>query len=138
MHINNIEYRSSNIEKKKKSEKRNKKPYDLEERVYEFAKNCRVFVRQVQSSIGNREDTKQLIRSSGSVAANYIEANEAVSKKDKLHRLKISKKEAKESILWLRLIYTKDSYENNNMRLKLQQEAKELMNILGAIIQKIQ
>lgn len=55
-------------------------------------------------SVGNKEDSKQLIRSSGSVGANYIEANEALSKKDFRMRIKISRKEAKGSRYWLRLV----------------------------------
>jgi four helix bundle protein len=51
-------------------------------------------IRKCQSNI---EDSKQVIRSSGSVAANYIEANEALSKKDFLMRIKICRKEAKET-----------------------------------------
>jgi four helix bundle protein len=75
------------------------------------------------------EDGKQLIRSSGSVAANYIEANEALSKKDFVLRVKISKKEAKETLLWLRLL---DAPQN------LLQETTEIMKILGAILEKTQ
>ncbi len=57
------------------------KVYDLEERTYQFASRCRSFVRQASASITALEDGKQLVRASGSVAANYIEANEAISKK---------------------------------------------------------
>jgi len=56
-------------------------------------------------TIANIEDGKQLIKSSGSTGANYREANESLSKKDFLMRIKISRKEAKESAYWLRLIY---------------------------------
>jgi four helix bundle protein len=77
------------------------KNYDLEERTYAFAKEVRTFVRAVQKDIPNIEDCKQVVRSSGSVAANYTEANEALSKKDFLMRAKICCKEAKESRLWL-------------------------------------
>ena len=59
--------------------------------------------------MGNTEDVRQLIRASGSVAANWIEANEALSKKDFLLRVKICRKEAKESRLFLRLIETGDA-----------------------------
>jgi len=76
-----------------------KKIYDLEERTYEFAKSIRCFVRKLEINIWNREDIKQLVRSSGSVAANYIEANEKLGEKDFLMKLRICKKEAKETIL---------------------------------------
>ena len=73
------------------------KLFDLEDRTFNFAKNIRAFARQIPRTIGNIEDTKQIIRSSGSVGANYIEANESSSKKDFLMRIKICRKEAKES-----------------------------------------
>jgi four helix bundle protein len=111
------------------------KIYDLEERTFEFARNTRVFVRKLEINIWNREDIKQLVRSSGSVAANYIEAIEKLGDKDFLMKLRISKKEAKETILWLRLIEVKtDTLEEE--RIGLINEAKELQNILGAIYKK--
>jgi four helix bundle protein len=112
-----------------------KKIYDLEERTYEFAKSIRCFVRKLEINIWNREDIKQVVRSSGSVASNYIEANEKLGDKDFLMKLRISKKEAKETILWLRLIEVKtDTLEEE--RTSLINEAKELQNILGAIFKK--
>src|ERR1051326_680960 len=82
----------------------NPKCYDLEDRTLEFAKRVRTFVKQLPRTLSNTEDVKQLIRASGSVGANYIEANEALSKKDFLMRIKISRKEAKESRFFLRLV----------------------------------
>jgi len=82
------------------------KQYDLEERTFLFAKEVRLFVKELPKTISNTEDGKQLVRSSGSVGANYIEANESLSKKDFLMRIKISRKEAKESRFWLKLIFT--------------------------------
>mgnify|MGYP001596983445 CR=1 FL=1 len=73
------------------------KKYDLEERTFNFAKDVRSFVGQLPRTIQSIEDIKQLIRSSGSVGANYIEANESLGKKDFSMRIKISRKEAKES-----------------------------------------
>ncbi len=109
-----------------------KKVYDLEERTFLFAKNVRLFVKQLDKSIWNREDIKQVTRSSGSVAANYIEANEKLGDKDFLMKIRICKKETKETILWLRLFdIESDSLEKN--RVSLIEEATELKNILGAI-----
>src|ERR1041385_7316433 len=82
------------------------KPRDLEERTFVFAQEIRGFVKALPRTMGNTEDVRQLIRASGSVAANWIEANEALSKKDFLLRAKICRKEAKESRLFLRLIET--------------------------------
>ena len=71
--------------------KQNTKPYDLEERTFQFAKAVRMFVKTLSNSIANNEDSKQLVRASGSVGANYIEANESLGKKDFLMRIKIYK-----------------------------------------------
>jgi four helix bundle protein len=72
-------------------------PRDLEERTFRFAESVRAFVKQLPQTISNTEDVRQLVRASGSVAANWIEADEALNKKDFLMRVKICGKEAKES-----------------------------------------
>ena len=89
------------------------KPYDPEERTFEFAKDCRILVSRLPKSIPNYEDGKQLVRSSGSVGANYIEANEKLGDKDFVFRLKIARKEAKESAsaYWLRLLKSSNSQQ---------------------------
>jgi len=84
------------------------KTYDLEDRTLAFAKSVRLFVKKLHKSVANIEDSKQLIRASGSIGPNYIEANESLSKKDFLMRIKICRKEAKESRYWLNLIDTLD------------------------------
>jgi four helix bundle protein len=111
---------------------------DLEDRTYEFARRVRAFVRTLPRTVCNCEDVKQLVRASGSVGANYIEANESLSKKDLVMRLKIARKEAKESRYWLRLIYTGDRAELDRARDELVQESTELMNILGAIVRRFE
>ena len=64
-------------------EKPNKPVYDyLEERTFQFAKQVRLWIKNLSKTIGNAEDVKQLVRAFGSVGANYIEANESLSKKD--------------------------------------------------------
>ena len=80
------------------------KPRDLEDRTFLFAESVRAFVKQLPRTLSNIEDVRQLVRASGSVAANWIEADEALSKKDFLMRAKICRKEAKESRLFLRLV----------------------------------
>jgi len=82
--------------------------YDLEERTYEFARCVRAFVKRLPRTIRNTEDVKQVVRSSGSVGANYIEANEALGKKDFRMRIRISRKESKETRYWLRLEFVSD------------------------------
>jgi hypothetical protein len=65
------------------------KQYDLEERTLEFAKRVRRFVKKMPKTIANLEDIRQVVRSSGSVGANYIEANDSLSKRDFSLRIKI-------------------------------------------------
>ena len=81
-------------------------------------------------------NSKQLVRSSGSVAANYIEANESMSKKDFVHKVKICRKEAKESRLWLRLSDIAEDTKVTGEREYLIQESIELTKIFGAILEK--
>jgi len=113
----------------------NSKQYDLEERTFKFAWDVRIFIRQIPK-IMNLEDSKQLIRSSGSIGANYIEANEALSKKDFVLRVKICRKEAKETSYWLRLLNLGEGSNLNKEREKLVQEAIELMKIFSSIMRK--
>lgn len=108
--------------------------FDLEERTFKFAKNCRDFVKKLPRTISNIEYGKQLIKSSGSQAANYIEANERLSKKDFLFRMKICRKETKESRLWLKLCMPAKSEEKEQG--ELIQEALELTKIFSSIVEK--
>lgn len=114
----------------------NTKQYDLEERTLKFAKRVRVFVKKLSKIIANFEDGKQLVRSSGSVGANYIEANEALSKKDFVMRIKICRKEAKETIYWSNLLDVGNDKELEKERQELAKEGKELMMIFSAIMRK--
>ena len=111
------------------------KPFDLEERTYLFARDCRFYVQKLPKTISNIEDGKQVIRSSGSVGANYIEANEKLGDKDLSFRLKIARKEAKESKYWLRLLQELNpDFEITSKELIF--ESEELRKILSAIISK--
>jgi four helix bundle protein len=112
------------------------KQYDLEERTLRFAKDVIEFVGILPKTIANIEIMKQIIRSSGSVGANYIEANEALSKKDFTIRVKVCRKEAKESRYWLRLIKVKGE-DAEKRRQSLISEATELMKIFGSIVEKV-
>ncbi len=118
-------------------EAQNPKKYDLEQRTLEFARRVRQFVKKLPRTIGNLEDGKQVVRSSGSTGANYIEANEALSKKDFGMRIKICRKEAKESEYWFRLCDIKNDSRLSAERDALIQEAIELRKIFGSIVEKI-
>jgi four helix bundle protein len=115
---------------------RNSKQYDLEDRTFDFAKRVRAFVKKLPKTLANIEDGRQLIRASGSVGANYIEANEALSKKDFLMRIKICRKESKESRYWLKLVDTCENNELEKERAVLENEARELTHIFGSIVVK--
>ena len=87
-------------------------------------------------SISNSEDSKQVVRSSGSVAANYLESQEGLSRKDFFYRIKICRKEARESGLWLKLFeITPDAFLSAE-RDVLVVEADELKRIFSAIAGK--
>lgn len=108
--------------------------FDLEKRTLVFAKSVRNFCKELPKSISNREYVEQIIRSSGSIGANYIEANESLSKKDFIMRIKISRKETKETRYWLELIEISSNQEIELNR--LQQESTELLKIFSSIIER--
>lgn len=110
--------------------------YDLEDRTFRFAQAVRALVQQLPRTVSNLEDAKQVVRASGSVGANYIEANESLGKKDFLVRIKICRKEAKESSYFLRLLHLNGSTTLDTERTSLVQEATELTSIFGAILRK--
>ncbi len=118
------------------TEKQNSKRYDLEERTLLFAQRVRAFVKKLTKTLANIEDIKQLVKASGSIGANYIEANEALSKKDFIMRAKICRKEAKESRYWLRLVDTGGNKQLDRERKELEDEASELTHIFGSIVTK--
>lgn len=104
----------------------NAKPRDLEDRTFRFAESVRTFAKQLPRTVSNAEDIRQLVRASRSVAANWIEADEALSKKDFVMRAKICRKEAKESRLFLRLIGVGLEKATLAARDRLAAEAREL------------
>lgn len=111
--------------------------YDLEERTLKFSKRLLVLVQTLPKNGLNNHLKNQCFRSGTSVGANYREANDAVGKKDFLFRLKISRKEAKETTYWLELI----SDANPKLKKRLNniiQESRELTYILSSIIKKTQ
>ena len=112
------------------------KRYDLEERSFIFAKKVSFLCGQLLRTIPNLEYIKQVVRSSGSVGANYIEANESLTKKDFSHRIRICLKEAKETAYWLRLLQETNDGEIPKKIEPLIREAIELKKIFSAISEK--
>ncbi|MEK7071728.1 MAG: four helix bundle protein [Patescibacteria group bacterium] len=118
------------------SEIKNSKQYDLEDRTLKFLKDIIKLCKKLPRDTVNIEIIKQLIRSSGSVGANYREANESISKKDLSLRIKISRKEAKESHYWLQGLLE----ANINFKSEIEpliDEALQLARIFTAIMNKV-
>lgn len=111
--------------------------HPLEQRCFTFASDVRIFCRQVNQDIIHMQDIRQLVRSSGSVCANYIEANEKLGEGDLRHRIKIARIEAKESILWLGLLNISNNYPLEVESQRLIKESIELKAILSAILNKL-
>jgi four helix bundle protein len=110
--------------------------YNLENRTKEFAVNIIDICNKIPLNVVNRNIVNQLIRSAGSIGANYLEANECDTKKDFKNKIRISKKEAKETIYWLELLSHNNGTLMNDID-PLIKESREIMNILGAIYSKI-
>ena len=115
----------------------NVQKFDLEDRTLVFTKKVIDLLKQLPRNQINLEMISQLIRSAGSVGANYREANDALGKKDFYMRIKICRKEAKESKYWLELVL------HSNIALKEQiipliNEITELIKIFSAILNKIE
>jgi four helix bundle protein len=119
------------------TQNQNSKQYDLEERTLQFAKSALGFCKGLPKTLISEEIGKQLIRAATSVGANYIEANEALGKKDFVMRIKICRKEAKECGYWLKLVEVghPDLGKEREILLK---ESTELMKIFGSILTKSQ
>lgn len=107
---------------------------ELELRCLNFAKNVKIYCRGLKRDIINEVYIKQIIRSSSSIGANYIEANERLGQKDLIMKLKIARREAKETGYWLELL---DDDETQQI-ISLKNEALELRKILSSIILKLQ
>lgn len=116
------------------TEIQNSKRYDLEERTLKFAGRIRDYVKRLPKTPTNVEIGAQLFRAAGSIGANYIEANESLGKKDFAMRIKICRKESKESRYWLSL--SELPMENEDEKKLLIQESTELMKIFGSILEK--
>ncbi len=110
--------------------------FDLEKRTTEFAKAVIKLCKCLPRNPMNDRLIGQIVGASGSIGANYREANDALGKKDFVQRMKIARREAKESRHWLELIL--EANTNREIDIKsLMKESEELIKILSSIIIKI-
>ncbi len=112
--------------------------YDLEQRMLVFARNVRDFVQSLPVTPANKIYTDQVLRSSSSIGANYIEGNDALGKKDFLVKMRTSRREARETRFWLQLFETGNRPQLIERQKILIDEVGQLIKILSAIIQKVQ
>jgi four helix bundle protein len=110
---------------------------ELEDRFHNFGKRVRDFCLNLKWDIINVEYIRQVIRSSGSVGGNYIEASDDLGKMDEKMKIKISRREAKESVHWLDLILTYQNVTLEMERIELMDEALQIRKILSAILKKL-
>lgn len=113
----------------------NSKHYDLEDRTLEYGKRIVRMCKNLPSLHINSNLINQVLRSGTSVGANYREANETETKKDFQFRMRICRKEAKETVYWLKLIIEANKNLQNRIE-PLLQETEELVKIFASIIQK--
>jgi len=106
--------------------------YDLEERTAKFGENIIYFVQRIPKSPVNIPLINQIIKSSTSIGANYMEANGASSKRDFKNKVYICRKESNETKHWLRMIAVANLDKRDECR-KLWQEAHELTLIFAKI-----
>lgn len=115
-----------------------RRKYDLEDRALAFARHVRIFTDKLPKTIANTEYIRQLIRASGSIGANYLEANDALGAKDFVMKVRTSRREAKETRYWLRLVDVQDSSLRIQEQEELVEEAQEFVRILSAMIKSFE
>jgi len=114
------------------SENSGNKPYDLEERTALFGEAIIEFAKKIPVNPVTTRLISQVVGAGTSVGANYCEADDAVSKKDFRHKISISKREARESKFFLRMIANAVPELKEDAK-PLRQEAKELHLIFSKI-----
>ena len=117
------------------------KKYILREKSYKFSIELIKFLGHLTVSKISYPILNQLIRSGTSIGANIEEADSSSTRKDFKHKATISKKEAAESIYWLRIIMDSNMLKNEQNILKakeLLEECNQILRILSTIIRKIE
>jgi len=110
---------------------------ELEDRFFSFARKVRDFCQKLKWNVINLEYMRQLVRASGSVGANYIEASDNLGKNDERVKIKTSRREAKESVYWLRLVLIYNNEELEKERQILIDEGIQITKILSSILLKL-
>lgn len=110
---------------------------ELEDRFLIYAKRVRDFCQKLKWNAINIEYMKQLVRASGSIGANYLEASDDLGKADEKMKIKISRRESKESVYWLQLVLTYDNEELERERVWLIDEGNQIKRILSSILLKL-
>jgi four helix bundle protein len=106
---------------------------EIQERSYAFAVRVVKLSRELGKGSTNRVLTSQLLRSGTSIGANVEEAIGGQSRKDFLSKLRIARKESRESHYWLRLLG--DAEVGPRARLEeITSECEQITKILTAII----
>ncbi|MFA6421868.1 MAG: four helix bundle protein [Candidatus Buchananbacteria bacterium] len=106
--------------------------YDLEERTAKFGERVIIFIKSINDNYVNRPLISQIVRSSTSIGANYMEANQGSSKKDFANKIRICQKEANETKHWLRMVAIANDDKKEIFRI-LWKEAHELTLIFSKI-----
>lgn len=114
---------------------KSEKKFDLEERTAEFGEKIIGFIKKIPSTHVNNPLICQTVRAATSIGANYMEANGAESKKDFIHKMSICKKEAKETMHWVRMIAAANTDLKKECRIYWK-EAHELALIFGSITKR--
>jgi four helix bundle protein len=115
---------------------KNNQKFDLEDRTLSYSIKVINKLKEIPDRYLDTNIKKQLLRSATSIGANYIEANEALGKKDFIYRLRISRKEAKETIYWLILLKNNNQYFANDIDILIS-ESREFIYIFSSIINKL-
>lgn len=113
--------------------------FDIGRRIKSFVVRVTRFVNKLPNTEANRIYKRQVIRSSSSIGANLIEADGALTKRDFLNKLGISRREAKETKYWLEIIYETSVFNESSSKGEikwLMKESEEIKLILSSIIIK--
>ncbi|MBI3617956.1 MAG: four helix bundle protein [Candidatus Omnitrophica bacterium] len=114
-----------------------RKDFDIYDRAFKFAVRTAKTIDQLPLTQTTREYGKQLIRASGSVGSNLEEADGALTRKDFINKIGISRREARESRYWLKLLEATTNFTDKTIGDEIRwliNESKEIMLILSSII----